>query len=556
MSTYVSANETYLGLDLSTQKLKAVLLNANLENVAHAEVKFDSDLPEFRTTGGVNVGTAKNEFYVQPVMWIKALDMVLDRIVVQGADLSTVVALSGSAQQHGSLFWSRSGIETLRGLDADKFLHTQLDDSAFTVHRTPIWMDGTTGRQCEEMEAAVGGRERMVEITGSRCYERFTGPQIRRIFQQRPDCYRNTERISLVSSFLASIFLGDVAPIDCSDGSGMNLLNVQTRDWSDECLAACAPNLRTKLGAPVPAATVIGFVGSFFVQRYNFATTCRVVAFTGDNLSALAGMNVGEDWLALSLGTSDTVMMKLNAPSSLQEGHVLVHPTDDGFMGLLCFRNGSLVRDIFKRAEANDNWENFSELLDSTPRGNFGNLALHFISKEILPPVKGSLRWNKNSNLTTGELAKGVLKYSSPQSEIRALVEGQMLTRKTYATEMGFSFGENTKILATGGASANRSILQVVSDVFNAPVYTQKTTEAALIGAAYRAKYVLSVARARENPSGDGGRTPGRYYDFIAELLPHSVTRVCDPSKDSEEIYGAMVDRYRAMVSFMMEQQD
>lgn len=485
-------------------------------------------------------------------MWVKALDMVLDRLVVQGGDLSTVMAVSGSAQQHGSLYWSRNGVHTLQNLDADKFLHTQIDDSAFTVHRTPIWMDSTTGKQCEEMEEAVGGRDKMVQITGSKCYERFTGPQIKKVYQKRPDCYRNTERISLVSSFLASIFLGDVAPIDLADGSGMNLLDIRKRDWSDACLTACAPNLEAKLGSPVPTSSVIGTIGQFFVQRYNFNTACKVVAFTGDNLSALAGMVIGKDWLALSLGTSDTIMMNLNEPSNLTEGHVLVHPTDEGFMGLLCFRNGSLVRDTFKRCEANDNWENFSELLDSMPRGNFGNIALHFISQEILPSVKGSLRWNKLSTLDEPELAKGVLKFSSAQAEIRALVEGQMLSRKAFASEMGFSFGENTRILATGGASANKSILQVVSDVFNAPVYTQQTTEAALVGAAYRAKYVLEASRAK-----DGGKGLESYFRYIRDLLPeHSVSRVCDPAQDSSDIYDGMLDRYHEMVKYMMDHQD
>uniref|UniRef100_A0A2M3ZHE4 Xylulose kinase n=1 Tax=Anopheles braziliensis TaxID=58242 RepID=A0A2M3ZHE4_9DIPT len=550
-----STNETYLGFDLSTQKLKAVLLNFRLDNVAHAEVMFDSDLPEFRTTGGVNAGRAKNEFYVHPVMWIKAVDMVLDRMIMQGADLSTVVALSGTAQQHGCLFWSRAGIESLRNLDADKFLHAQIDDSAFTIHRTPIWMDATTSLQCEEMETAVGGRQKMVEITGSKCYERFSGPQIRKIFQNRPDCYRNTERISLVSSFLASIFIGDVAPIDCADGSGMNLLDIRSQDWSELCLNACAPGLYAKLDKPSPTSSVIGNIGSFFVKRYNFNATCKVVTFTGDNLSALAGINVGQDWLVLSLGTSDTVMMKLNSPSNFSEGHVLVHPTDEGYMGLLCFRNGSLVRESFKREEANDSWEHFNELLDSTPRGNFGNIALHFISKEILPPVRGTLRWNKTSSLENAEQAKGVLKYSSPQSEIRALIEGQMLTRKSYATEMGFSFGEKTKILATGGASVNHSILQVVADVFNAQVYTQKTTEAALLGAAYRAKYVLYIHRAKATVAGDNNLSMPSYYDFIAKFKQDSPSHVCDPSKDSEEIYGPMMKRYKDMVSYMMKHQ-
>lgn len=87
------------------------------------------------------------------------------------------------------------------------------------------------------------------------------------------------------------------------------------------------------------------------------------------------------------------------------------------------------MRDIFKRSEANDNWENFSELLNSTPRGNFGNMgnlslrykimtlnlkftisAIHFLQHEIIPFVRGSLRWNKLSNLESEDLSKGVTK--------------------------------------------------------------------------------------------------------------------------------------------------
>lgn len=276
-----------------------------------------------------------SRFYVKPVMWVKALDIIVDRLVVNGAELSKVAAVSGSAQQHGSLYWSEKGLKILQNLDADKFLHTQIDECAFTLNETPIWMDGSTERQCIEMEEAIGGREEMVHLTGSKCYPRFTGPQIRKIYQTSSDCYENTERISLVSSFLSSIFLNQIAPIDYTDGSGMNLLDIHTKTWSQTCLNACAPDLEEKLGKPVPANSIIGLIGSFFVQRYSFNPQCKVIAFTGDNASAIAGMLITKNWLAMSLGTSDTIMMALDEPQQLEEGHIFVHPTETGFMGML-----------------------------------------------------------------------------------------------------------------------------------------------------------------------------------------------------------------------------
>lgn len=51
-------------------------------------------------------------------------------------------------------------------------------------------------------------------------------PQIHR---ERPQAYENTERISLVCSFLASVLAGRYAEIETSDGSGMNLMHI--RQW-------------------------------------------------------------------------------------------------------------------------------------------------------------------------------------------------------------------------------------------------------------------------------------------------------------------------------------
>ncbi|MFQ6643743.1 hypothetical protein Gotur_017438 [Gossypium turneri] len=83
-------------------------------------------------------------------------------------------------------------------------------------------MDYNTTAQCREIKKAVGGALDLSKITGSRAYERYTGPQIRKIFKTQQETYENTERISLVSSFMACLFLGAYACIDTTDGARMN----------------------------------------------------------------------------------------------------------------------------------------------------------------------------------------------------------------------------------------------------------------------------------------------------------------------------------------------
>ncbi|KAL3837411.1 hypothetical protein ACJMK2_022770 [Sinanodonta woodiana] len=506
----------FLGFDFSTQQLKALAVDESLKVVLEEYVKFDTDLPEFKTNGGVHIHDNKVTITSPTAMWIKALDLLLDKMKKSKFDFSKVVALSGDGQQHGSVYWKKGARNKLTSLSPDQPLYDQLKDE-FSIPESPIWMDASTTRQCRDVEAAVGGAMVLAEITGSRGFERFTGIQIRKIYQTKQEAYENTERISLVSSFAASLFIGDYAPIDFSDGSGMNLLDIRTKSWSAEVLEACAPGLASKLGEPVPSHQVIGNISSYLVSRYNFSPDCKVVAFTGDNPASLAGLAARQGDIIVSLGSSDVIFLWLPSATPGLTGHILVNPLDpDSYMGLICFKNSSLTREKMRDLYAEGSWEKFEELLKAAPKGNHGNIGIYFDTAEVQPVVMGTFRFNESDEQ---------VETFSNESEVRAVLESQFMARLAYARKCGLKIGPDARVIATGGASVNKAILQVIADIFNSSVYVTDVPNSAALGGCYRAKHAwqgvgtpfTDVVKNHPDPVCVASHTPGveKIYDLL-----------------------------------------
>ena len=61
------------------------------------------------------------------------------------------------------------------------------------------------------------------------------------------------------------------APIDSSDASGMNLLDIYTKDWHPDLLRVIGGNVRDKLGSVVNGDAILGQIGSYFVQKFGFS---------------------------------------------------------------------------------------------------------------------------------------------------------------------------------------------------------------------------------------------------------------------------------------------
>lgn len=110
---------------------------------------------------------ATGEVFAPVALWMESLDLVLERLASgMEAPMSRIRAISGSCQQHGSVFWNGSAGEVLAKLDPARPLVEQLPGTL--AHEwSPNWQDQSTQAQCDAFDEALGGRQRLAEVTGS-----------------------------------------------------------------------------------------------------------------------------------------------------------------------------------------------------------------------------------------------------------------------------------------------------------------------------------------------------------------------------------------------------
>ena len=511
----------FLGLDSSTQSLSAVVIDLDTRKVVYEKsLNFDKALPHYKTQNGVLPNRNPLIKHSSPLMWAEALDLIFAEMKKDRVTLGDILAVSGSGQQHGSVYFNERITAALESLDPKKSLVENLH-AVFARKTSPIWMDSSTSAECAEIRKKLGGIKYTASRTGSDAFERFTGPQIRKFFKTEPDAYAKTTSIALVSSFLASLLAGKIAPIDYGDGAGMNLMDIRNKVWDMEALKATAPSLKKKLPPLAASGQVIGPVSAYFVNKYGLNPEALATTWTGDNPASVIGLGlIKPGQVAISLGTSDTffgTMQKCQTDED-GEGHVFGSPAG-GYMTLICFKNGSLAREKIRDHYGIADWKQFGEKLKQTPPGNDGGVLLPWFEAEIVPRVNqpGIHRFD--------------LDEKNAAANCRAIFEAQMLSMRLHSQWMNVAA---EKIFATGGASNNTALLQVMADVMNCRVSRIEISKSAALGAALQAAHGwLTVAG--KNPKWD------KLVAGFTAPVPNSEIR---PNPKAVRVYDKLVEKY------------
>ncbi|MEI6077142.1 MAG: FGGY-family carbohydrate kinase [Verrucomicrobiota bacterium] len=520
----------FLGLDSSTQSLSAVVIDLDGNKiVCEKSINFDQAFPAYKTRNGVLPNRDPLVKHSSPLLWADALDALFAELKKDGVALEKVLAVSGCGQQHGSVYLNEKAAETLANLDPKKTLADNL--SGVLARKTsPIWMDSSTAKECAEIRKKLGGIKFTASRTGSDTFERFTGPQIRKFYKTEPKAYEKTTSIALVSSFLASLLAGKIAPIDFGDGAGMNLMDIRRKNWNPDALKATAPGLIKKLPSLTDAGRTIGQVSPYFVTKYGLNPEALATVWTGDNPASVLGLGLTKPGqVAISLGTSDTffgTMQKCQTDEN-GEGHVFGAPAGD-YMSLICFKNGSLAREKVRELYGIKDWTTFGKMLEQTKPGNDGGILLPWFEAEIVPRVNrpGVHRFD--------------LDEKNAAANCRAIFEAQMLSMRLHSQWMQVA---PEKIFATGGASNDRALLQVMADVMNCRVVRIEVSKSAALGGALLAAHGWQVA--------DGGAP--KWEKLTAVFCRPVAGSEIVPDKKAAKIYDKLLEKFAGCERDAME---
>ena len=255
----------YIGIDLGTSGVKAILLNEQGDVVASQTEKLTVSRPHPLWSEQ------------DPEQWWLATDRAV-KALAQQHSLSEVKALGIAGQMHGA---------------------TLLDEQQKVLRPAILWNDGRCAQECERLENQVPESR---GITGNLMMPGFTAPKLLWVHRHEPEIFRQVDKVLLPKDYLRLRMTGEFAS-DMSDAAGTMWLDVAKRDWSDVMLAACHLT-RANMPALFEGSEITGTLLPAVAQAWGMSEI-PVIAGGGDNAAGAVGvgmMNAGQ--AMLSLGTS------------------------------------------------------------------------------------------------------------------------------------------------------------------------------------------------------------------------------------------------------------
>lgn len=445
--------EYLIGIDVGTSATKTVLFDRKGSIVASASKEYPLYQP--------HNGWAEQK----PEDWRDAvLETVASVAVQSGAKKDEILGIGISGQMHGLVM---------------------LDEAGEVIRPSIIWCDQRTGEEVEEM-LQIMPRERWIEITANPPLTGWTAAKILWVRNHEPENYERCRHILLPKDYIRYILTG-VFATEVSDASGMQLLDVPNRCWSQEVLEKLKID-RNLLGTVYESCEVTGTVLPEIAAKTGLSAETKVVGGAGDNAAAAVGTGVVKDGTAFTtIGTSGVVFAHSSQVTIDPKGRVhtccaavpgtwhVMGVTQAAGLSLKWFKD-NFCQDYVEEAghQGVDVYDLINRDIGEIPVGSDKLIYLPYLMGERTPHLDPDCRG----------VFFGLSAIHTKAHMLRAVMEGvsySLTDCNDILKEMGIGVQQ---MMACGGGGKSPVWRQMLADLYGCSVKTVCQTEGPALGVA------------------------------------------------------------------------
>ena len=413
---------TYLGLDLGTSGVKALLIDADQTSLAEGHDALSVQRP------------APGQSEQQPEDWIAATTAAINELAGK-ADLSGVRGIGLSGQMHGA---------------------TLLDRSDQVLRPCILWNDTRSAQQAAVMDADPQFRA----LTGNIVFPGFTAPKLAWIAAHEPEVFERTAKVLLPKDYLRLWLTGE-AVSEMSDASGTAWLDVGGRCWSPDLLAATGLSL-DHMPALIEGTDVSGTLRPALAEELGLPANIPIAGGAGDNAASAIGLGTTEPGSAFaSLGTSGVLFVATNgfAPNADSAVHAFCHALPGRWhqMGVILAATDAL------------NWLAGITGVDAATLTDELGTQIAAPGPEVFLPYLGGERTPLNDADAHGQFL--ALSHASDRAALtRAVLQGVACAFRDNLDALAAAGSAPERVLAVGGGAASRHWLGLLANTLGLPV--------------------------------------------------------------------------------------
>lgn len=445
--------EFLLGIDIGTSGTKTVLFDVEANTVSQKTVEY----PLYQEKNG----WAEQD----PLDWWNAtVEGIRYVLADSGVDAGKIKGVGLSGQMHGLVM---------------------LDEDGNPLRKSIIWCDQRTSAEVEDMNRLLTP-EKLIEITANPALTGFTASKILWVKKNEPELYKKCAHILLPKDYIRFKLTGEYAT-EVSDASGMQLMNVAERNWSDEVLDTLGID-RKLLGKMYESQDITGEVNGKAAEITGLARGTIVVGGAGDNPAAAIGTGIVSAGTAFTtIGTSGVVYGISDEVAIDKKGRVhtlcasvpgkwtVMSCTQGAGLSLQWLRNNVCTEEMrIAEAKGVDPYEIMTEMASKAPIGADHLIYLPYLMGERSPHPDPDCR---------GTFV-GLSAIHNKNHLIRAVMEGvsySQLECVDVFREMGVNIND---MMICGGGARSQFWRQMFADMYGIPVSTIKADQGGALGVA------------------------------------------------------------------------